>query len=450
MNGDIVRLGTRLPAFTGVGDRTLQLKVGEIIRAQVVDVLAGGVLSLRIGDTMMQAKSEVLLPRDASVLLKVLPGPASGGGQELRLQVIQILDPGSTGVTSPNPEVDAIKALLQQLGQLVAARGEVSPDFSGVVENLLKTLPGDPGLLPRGIREQLQMLLQTGLRTTGQSIQERMNSLLTEPLLQQLGEHLDLGNVRDELMTDIGRLYQKPLQGVLENTGVVLEARLRALLQSAPGELELPKAAIPGGEPQPSLSPPEALVLKSDLKARLLQIRQFLVDRETKVAGSASALATADSKPAEAGKTAEARMTTAIDTLLNNIETLQLLSKLTNSFYTFLPVLWEGLKHAEIAFKKNRSGPAGNSYYCLINLDFDELGKLTIMAMMQDKEFFVSFKTENSALQSVLNNNVPELQSMFQSQGLKLKVVNFLKMHETTLAPFESLESFDNIINIKV
>jgi hypothetical protein len=450
MNGDIVRLGTPLPASAGLGDRTLQLKAGEIVRARVVDVLADGVLSLRIKDAMVQAKSEVLLARDASVLFKVLPGPALGGGQELRLQLIQILDPGSTGVTPPNPEADAINALLQQLGELLAARGEVPADFSGVVQNLLKTLPADPGLLAGEIRGQLQALLQAGLRSTGQSIQERMSSLLTEPLLQQLGEHLDLGNVRDELMTDIGRLYQKPLQGVLENTGVVLEARLRALLQTAPGERELPKATVPGGEPQPSLSAPERLLLKSDLKARLLQMRQLLVDRETKASSSAPALGAAESKQAEAGKTAEARMTTAIDGLLNDIETLQLLSKLTNSFYTFLPVLWEGLKHGELAFKKNRSGPAGDSYYCLINLDFDELGKLTIVAMMQDKDFFVSFKSENSGLQTVLNHNVPELQTMFRAQGLKLKVVNFLKMHETALAPFEALDSFDNIINIKV
>ena len=143
-------------------------------------------------------------------------------------------------------------------------------------------------------------------------------------------------------------------------------------------------------------------------------------------------------------------MATAIDGLLNRIETLQLLSKLTNSFYTFLPFIWNGLKEAEIAFKSSRSGPQGRSYYCLVHLDLEELGKLEIVAMMAGSEFLVSLKTDHDAFRSVLNANMNELREMFAAKGLKLGPVNFYRMEEKQLEPFERLESFESIINIRI
>jgi flagellar hook-length control protein FliK len=85
-----------------------------------------------------------------------------------------------------------------------------------------------------------------------------------------------------------------------------------------------------------------------------------------------------------------------------------------------------------------------------MNLDFEELGKVTIVAMMQGGNFFVSFKTDNSEFRSVLNSNLQELQQMFQEQGLNLKTADVLGMEENHLMPFERLESFENIINIRI
>ena len=115
-----------------------------------------------------------------------------------------------------------------------------------------------------------------------------------------------------------------------------------------------------------------------------------------------------------------------------------------------MAVIWKGLKEADIAFKRSRSGPEGKSYYCLMNLQFEHLGKLTVVAMMQSRDLFVSFKTDNANFRSVLNTHVHELRQMFQEQGLNLKVANFLDIQERHLQPFERLESFENLINIKI
>jgi len=203
--------------------------------------------------------------------------------------------------------------------------------------------------------------------------------------------------------------------------------------------------------PASVLSPsPETGHLQTDLKARLLQMKQVFLDQEKRLTNNLFPFQSATSKEVGEKKEVLARMLPTIDGLLQDIETFQLLSKLTNSFYTFLPVIWKGLKDADIAFKKSRSGPEGKSYYCLMNLDFEKLGKMTVVAMMQSRDFFVSFKTDNTVFRSLLNDNVHELQKMFQEQGLNLKVVNFLGTQENHLMPFERLESFENIINIKI
>jgi hypothetical protein len=39
---------------------------------------------------------------------------------------------------------------------------------------------------------------------------------------------------------------------------------------------------------------------------------------------------------------------------------------------------------------------------------------------------------------------------MFRSEGLNLKGVNFFNMDDPRLAPFEHLESFESLLNLKI
>ena len=447
---DAFRVGIGEPIFvlTRAVDRFLQLKPGEVVRATVVEVSPGGDVSLRIKGNLIQAKSTLQIPQDASVLFRVLGEQMGESGPEIRLQFLEVLENQGGAGDFQNTAANVVRTLAQELAANLPVEGRIPKAFATTVEQLLKSLPEDAAALPKDLREQLQNLLQASLGSAGRSIQDRLSTLLNEAMLKGFSELVDLGSLKEQMFTDIDKVLQASLKSVLENTGVGLEARLRVLLQVLPAEGELLlNETVPASVLSPS---PETGHLQTDLKARLLQMKQVFLDQEKRLTNNLFPFQSATSKEVGEKKEVLARMLPTIDGLLQDIETFQLLSKLTNSFYTFLPVIWKGLKDADIAFKKSRSGPEGKSYYCLMNLDFEKLGKMTVVAMMQSRDFFVSFKTDNTVFRSLLNDNVHELQKMFQEQGLNLKVVNFLGTQENHLMPFERLESFENIINIKI
>jgi hypothetical protein len=447
---DAFRVGIGEPIFvlTRAVDKFLQLNPGEVVRATVVEVSPGGDVSLRIKGNLIQAKSTLQIPQDANVLFRVLGQQMGESGPEIRLQFLEVLENQGEAGGFQNTADNVVQTLTQELAASLPVEGHIPKAFATTVEQLLKSLPEDAAVLPKELREQLQNLLQASLGSAGQSIQDRWSTLLNEAMRKGFSELVDLGSLKEQMFTDIDKVLQASLKSVLENTGVGLEAKLRVLLQVLPAEGE---RVLNETAPAPVLSQsPETAHLQTDLKARLLQMKQVLVDQEKRLTSNSLPFQTATSKEVAEKKEVLARMLPTIDGLLQDIETFQLLSKLTNSFYTFLPVIWKGLKEADIAFKKSRSGPEGKSYYCLMNLDFDKLGKMTVVAMMQSRDFFVSFKTDNTVFRSLLNDNVHELQKMFQEQGLNLKVVNFLGTQENHLMPFERLESFENIINIKI
>jgi len=424
------------------------LKPGEVVRATVVEVSPGGDVSLRIKGNLIQAKSTLQIPQDASVLFRVLGEQMGESGPEIRLQFLEVLENQGGAGDFQNTAANVVQTLAQELAANLPVEGRIPKAFATTVEQLLKSLPEDAAALPKDLREQLQNLLQASLGSAGRSIQDRLSTLLNEAMLKGFSELVDLGSLKEQMFTDIDKVLQASLKSVLENTGVGLEARLRVLLQVLPAEGELLlNETVPASVLSPS---PETGHLQTDLKARLLQMKQVFLDQEKRLTNNLFPFQSATSKEVGGKKEVLARMLPTIDGLLQDIETFQLLSKLTNSFYTFLPVIWKGLKDADIAFKKSRSGPEGKSYYCLMNLDFEKLGKMTVVAMMQSRDFFVSFKTDNTVFRSLLTDNVHELQKMFQEQGLNLKVVNFLGTQENHLMPFERLESFENIINIKI
>ena len=122
----------------------------------------------------------------------------------------------------------------------------------------------------------------------------------------------------------------------------------------------------------------------------------------------------------------------------------------TDFFQVFLPFGWKELKDGEIAFKGgDRDAEGRTPYSCRINLDLKGLGKLTIIVLMLNKEFFVSFRIENDEFQSILRSHRDVLEDRFNESGLNLKAINFLDKG-SSLEQLEKLESFEQIINIRV
>ncbi len=472
---DTPRIGAKdsVLVLPRVGGKALNLKAGDVVRAQVIKVLSGGELSLRLGGAVVQARSVAPLPPGTGILFRVLGQESGqGGDSELRLQFLQVADTpaetAQTGRTAPmeggggqvthsaaDPRVEVVRNLARQLAGSSPVRSRDGAELAETIRGLLKSLPEDPASLPRDLRHQLLGLLQSNLRETEQSIQARALQLFSEaPIrdLLDLPDQPEMGQLlkaRMPLFAEAEKILHIPLKSLLQDTGVALEAKLKVLAQALLAEEDArAETAVTAGLPQTPSA--ETAPLERDLKARLLQLRQLILE------GESMSPETTEGSRGTAGMTAgETRggldkLFPVVDGLLRDIETFQLLSKLTSSFYTFLPFLWKGLREGDIAFKRSRGSQAGQGHYCVMNLDFESLGRVTIVAMMQGGDFFLSFKTDHEGLRSALDGGIQELRGMFRSEGLNLREVNIFDGDDPRLAPFEHLESFESVLNLKI
>ncbi len=507
--------------------KSVLLAAGEMIKAEVVNILPSGDALLKIKDQLITAKTQVPLQQGETAFFKVSDSQSSGN--ELKLQFLGYED--SSGDTSElknfmtTPEGQTLAGLIQELSDSLSgqsgtspsenqniastlAKGGGSPPASGgnsfpldKVESLLKALPADINALPKEIKTQLQDLLQTSLRSTGQSIQSRLETVMSQ-LSDTLKNSSAPGNFKSDIMLNMEKLLAGPLKNALLNSGVVLEAKLKSAAFSmlfdasevenetagpaasqdlqqgaAPSGSELitaqPDTETPGDEKpgqtqqsplpalkndaaaqkidkpehaQPSLLP----ALKNDLKAVLLELKQRVSvplenTREAQDPKAPVAVReTVDS--AAALKTLQGK----IEGLLKDVETFQALSKTTDSFYTFLPVNWKELRDGDVAFKKGREGAAGGTTSsCRINLDLAGFGSLSILVLMNNKDFFVSFKADRPESHSLIHANMDELKSSFVEKGLSLKTAHVLDQADTTMEQLDKLGSSDRIISIK-
>jgi hypothetical protein len=474
---DTQRIGAKDPILVlpKAGGKPLNLKAGDVVRAQVVRVLSGGELSLRIGGTVIQARTAMPLPLGSGVLFRVL-GQDSGqeGSGGFRLQFLQVAEspevvqPGRTVSAEPgrlqvppsltDPAADAVRHLVQELAARAPARNLDGAGLATTIRTLLKSLPDDPASLPRELRHQLLGLLQSNLRETEQGIQNRalqlfsdssIRNLLDLPGGPDLPESGQLLRAQTPFFAEAEKILQVPMKSILQDTGVGLEGKLKVLAQALLAEEGgTPESTAPAG--LPASPPSETSALTTDLKAKLLQLRQAILEGEPSGANATAASRTSAGLGAGESRGGFDRLLPIVDGLLRDVETFQLLSKLTSSFYTFLPFLWKGLREGDIAFKRSRGSQAAPGHYCVMNLDFESLGRVTIVAMMQGGDFFLSFKTDHEGLRTALDGSVQELREMFRSEGLNLVGVNFFTMEDPQLAPFEDLESFESVLNLKI
>jgi len=420
----------------------IPLKIGEIIKAEVMDLLPSGGVALKIkGDTIV-ARTEVPLQKDATVFFKVVNTPSAG--QDLRLQFLGVEEqlPGTASDNAPG-KAGTLPSLLQELASgLVKGGGETA----STLDSIFKALPSDMNSLPGDIKLQLQNLLQASLKATGQSLKGRIEDLITRQLPPGLEDHPVLQDLKNELLVHIDKMLGAPLQDSLENSGVVLEAKLKSAFEQEALQKE-------GAGPAAKGQAGDTTDIRRDLKAGLLQLKELLTETSGPAAKDIQAKSLAGTA-GEAGtltqESAVKNLASQIDGLLKDIGTFQLLSKTSDSFCTFLPVRWKELKDGEIEFKKGNKDPEGNnSCSCRIQLDLEEFGSLSIMVLMHNKQFYVSFKAGRPDFQLVLTSRLDELKDAFREQGLPLGSVNVLNRNSTAMEQFEKTDAVNKIVNIK-
>jgi len=521
--------------------KSVLLKPGEVVTAQVMNVLESGDVLLKIKGELITARTEVPLQQGDTALFKVSDSGQSGLNQ-LKLQFVgyenasqenllpdnfmstaqgQILAgliqelsdslPVQQGVSpaAPREKQDIISSATQQEG---IPAGDITTDKFPLdkVESLLKALPADINALPQNVKTQLQDLLLSSIKSTGQSIQSRVDTLV-----EQISDTVknstaagtfeeDIGNFKADIIDNMERMFPAPLKNALLNTGVAFEAKLKSAVLAMqadtidaqeeitasdgtpaespiePGINNIPGipagpvsagAATPdkihsgdqAGEKTAEIQPKEAAVsgftddkgrnsipaIQNDLKAVLLELKQRLLATEGKPIQQDLKAAIAEKGPVHDAGFKNLQGT--IEGLLKDIETFQALSKTTDSFYTFLPVNWKELKDGELSFKRGRAGTqSGSSCSCRINLDLADSGSLSVMVFMHDKDFFVSFKADAPETHSVIENNLGQLKTSFMQKGMSLKAAHMLDQNDTSMEKLDKLGSSDKLINIKV
>jgi hypothetical protein len=288
---------------------------------------------------------------------------------------------------------------------------------------LLKALPSDVNTLPEVVKAEFKNLLQFVLRAGGKSIGERLGAFINQ-IPDDIKNRFSLEGLKNDRIIG-GKEGALELKNAIQNAGVTLEAKLKAFLK------QIQKRG--DGLDKDDIQNLVNSLFKDDLKVNLLRLRQFIEDRGYV-------------KESFSGK----ELLKWVDGLLKDIETFQILSKITDSLYTFLPITWEGLKDGEMAFKKTKTDYQDDIYLCKVKIEFEKFGDLVIMVLMYKWDFFVSFKTKDPGFFELLRLHIDELKDTFKTGGLNLKSIKVIDSDDSSFERLEELKSFERIVSIKI
>jgi hypothetical protein len=446
---EIATAGQFITLLKPVG-KEVPLRLGEILEGQVVDIFPEGGLTIKVKGGFLPARTGLDFQKDQNIQLKVLNQRGPKG--ELILQVID-QKPESLPLSDklpifPNSRQQTVEILTRQLSNLIGkltysggngAAGAVNGkqalavetgQLNHLLESLLKALPANIELIPKTIRVQLQHILQYSLTGLGKNIQERV-ALLLSHMAEDMNEPLLGPNLKDRLLVSIEDLVANQIKTALENSGVALEAKLKSL----------------------SAHPSDDSKINKDLKAILLQIKETMEQEEG-----------IGSKPGLIQKMngfgtnsrgevfpAEPKIFSEVDSLLKDINTFQLLSKVSDSFWTFLPVQWQELKNGDLVFKRRTADNGDVSYSCGIHLDLgEEMGPISVFMVYQFRDFNLTLKIDHPGLKAEVDSHLRELKENFKSAGLTLRNVSLLGRNDEVTDPFDHPESGETIINIRI
>ncbi|MFO0753655.1 MAG: flagellar hook-length control protein FliK [Thermodesulfovibrionales bacterium] len=474
--------------------KEMSLKVGEIVRANVMEILPSGGVSLSIKGNTISARTEVPLEKGSAVFFRVLNTPSPG--QDLRLHYMGRAEPAAKGQTAGNTLAGTtMNRLLQDLSaSLLKSGAQGAPATLQVIESIIRELPADLNALSPETKVQLQSLLQASLRSAGQNIQSRVDALLGQQLPGAPGEQPAELNRKQELMVAIEKMLGTSLKEAVENTGVAFEAKLKSSpgmpeqgalspLLSRPagssGEAQSNAAqdalSLPGlpdqeaqnapagslvsgqekenapAEKAGSLANQGAPAIRHDLKAGLLQLKELLETKGREMGREMGAPGTAKGLEALSPEQTVRNLSAQIDGLLRDIETFQLLSKTNDSFYTFLPVRWQELRDGEVEFKRGRGDGKGNpSCSCRMQLDLEQSGSLSVMVLLHNKEFYVSFRADDPGFQADIGAHLEELKESFSRKGLRLTSARMIdSTQDSPLEQFGKMSPPPGIVDIE-
>jgi hypothetical protein len=452
---EIATAGQFITLLRPVG-KEIPLRVGEILEGQVVDVFPSGGLTIKVKGWFLPARTDLEFQKDQNVFLKVAGQKGQNG--ELILQVIGQKSSASnktegTPAHRDNP-LQGFEDLFGQVSDLIGRLAGSGRDGRGTGENnsrllavetgklinllegLLKVLSGRIELIPKALRAELQQILQYSLTSQGQDIQNRISRLIGQ-IAEDMSAPLLVETLKERLLLSMDGLISSQLKAALENSGVVLEARIKAFIE---GSHSMEQSGHGDGQK-----------INKDLKAILLQLKEALGQEE---GGAQDGFL---QKAAGFGKhdkgeilQGQQRVAFEVNSLLKDLEIFQFLSKVSDSFWTFLPVQWKELRNGDLVFKR-RTAPNGDaSYSCGIHLDLGEMGLVSVFIVSQFKDFIITFNIDHPGLSALVDSHLTELKENFEAAGLFARNISLLNRSEKIPDPFEYTGPGETLISIRI
>jgi len=352
--------------------------------------------------------------------------------------------------TDPARIKDLNRSILDEIIRLISpeqgdgpvqqgASSRPAPDMAklkSLFEDLLKTLPADIRTLPRGVRNEIQILLQASLKGLGDDVQQALVRL-SDQLPENMADPFLMQRLKSGLLAPEG-LQASELKEALENTGIVFEAKVKSLLEALP-QRESGKTA---GHPK----------IDGDLKGALLEIKRLLSEMMQQDPSLGDRPDWVDGTGPQKGEGVPpfAKEPGGVETLLHDIQTYQALSKVTDSFYTYLPIHWSELKRGELVFKRRQHPTGEGSYSCGIHLDLKRLGSLSAFIYMQRLDFFVTFKVDHPGLNRLIQSHLDDLKENFRRAGMNLKTLSSFRDPGDLPDPSGRIESEQTLVSIRI
>lgn len=362
--------------FIGRADsKGLSFRPDETLQAEVIDVLNEGNILLKIKAHTVNVRSEIPLNIGQLIKLRVIGIQANG---DLEMRFMGHVDLSAERIQS---YLGTMKAMLDE--DLLNVK---TTKFNQLMYKLLKTISGNP-MMPDEIKARLEEIFLKALKAEGEYITQRLLGFINR-LTEDETSRTAIEKIK-ALIKGIEELQGDNLKTAIENTGLIFEARLKRIIHS---------------------NKPEGLdiLLDKDLKANLLRL------------------------------SGEGILKKEVLSLIRDIEAFQILSKVTDSFYSFLPLIWKDLRDGGIMFKKGEDKGGDKNFFCRLNLDLKRHGRIAVMVTLHNKDFFVSFFVEDTGFRRVIEENKELLQNLFIDRGLNLKVINVIAFDKDSPGPYRT------------
>lgn len=430
--------------------KDILLKIGEIVEGVVLEVYPQGGMTLKIRESTLPVRSALTFSKGEVLRLKVLGQRDKPGELVLKWVGTKEKDTGEEvtrlpkglaeggGITKANDPENTVKGMSRLVSSL-SSPPSTSKDLEKLLETVLKVFYQ---INPKISEKQRINLLKILLNP----LSEGLAGLTVK--IQNILQEVPKGWIRGALSDSIQGMGQPMsmeglngahLQEALENSGVLLETKIKAFAQET------------AADPETSARLRNKII--NDSKYILLKLKAIIEEKmQTEVIKGVSERAGERGifgNPEEAVISLKQRVE-EINLLLHEVEAFQTLSKITDALVFFLPLSWSSLKRGELVFKK-KGGPEKGLYSCGIRLYLDQVGEVSaFLLMLSTNNFYLDLRVEHDGLRAVMAAGLKALKERFQKQGLFLTYGAAKEKKDTDLDPLDTALAGETLINIRI